>query len=95
MPKISDEQQKKAEEEMKTFEAIINSMTPYERRHPEILRFSHKNRIAKGSGKTNADINRVLRKFEQSKQMMKQMKQYSKSGKFPPGMGGFGGMGGF
>ena len=90
MPKLTDEQKQKAEEEMKTFEAIINSMTPYERKHPECLRFSHKNRIAKGTGKTNADINRVIRKFEQSKQMMKQMKQYSKSGKMPPGMGGFG-----
>ncbi len=90
MPKLTDEQKQKAEEEMKTFEAIINSMTPYERKHPECLRFSHKNRIAKGSGKTNADINRVIRKFEQSKEMMKQMKQYSKSGKLPPGMGGFG-----
>ena len=67
MPKISDEQQAQAEKEMKTFEAIIDSMTPYERKHPEILRYSHKNRIAKGSGKTNADINRVLRKYEQSK----------------------------
>ena len=90
MPKLTDEQKEKAEKEMKVFEAIINSMTPYERRHPEVLRFSHKNRIAKGSGLTNADINRVLRKFEQSKEMMKQMKQYQKSGKFPPGMGGFG-----
>ena len=95
MPSLSEEQQEKAKKEMKVFEAIINSMTPYERRHPEILRFSHKNRIAKGSGYTNADVNRVLRKFEQSKAMMKQMKQYSKSGRFPPGMGGFGGLGGF
>ncbi|MCR5348027.1 MAG: signal recognition particle protein [Bacilli bacterium] len=93
MPKITDEQQEKAKQEMKVFEAIINSMTPYERRHPEILRYSHKNRIAKGSGYTNADVNRVLRKFEQSKQMMKQMKQYQKSGRFPPG--GLGGLGGF
>ena len=93
MPKLTDEQKEKAEKEMKVFEAIINSMTPYERRHPEILRFSHKNRIAKGSGLTNADINRVLRRFEQSKEMMKQMKQYQKSGKMPPGMGGMGGFG--
>ena len=93
MPKITDEQQAQAEKEMKVFEAIVNSMTPYERRHPDILRFSHKNRIAKGSGLTNADVNRLLRKFEQSKQMMKQMKQYQKSGRIPPG--GFGGMGGF
>ncbi|MBE6126424.1 MAG: signal recognition particle protein [Erysipelotrichaceae bacterium] len=92
MPKLTDEQQEKAKEEMKVFESIINSMTPYERRHPEVLRFSHKNRIAKGSGLTNADVNRVLRKFEQSKQMMKQMKQYQKSGRIPPG--GLGGLGG-
>lgn len=88
MPKLTDEQQEKAKQEMKVFESIINSMTPYERRHPEVLRFSHKNRIAKGSGLTNADVNRVLRKFEQSKQMMKQMKQYQKSGRFPPNGGG-------
>lgn len=90
MPKLSDEQKAKAKEEMKAFEAIINSMTPYERRHPEVLKFSQKNRIAKGAGKTNADVNRVLRKYDQSKAMMKQMKQYQKSGKMPPGMGGYG-----
>ncbi len=94
MPKITDEQQEKAKKEMKVFESIIYSMTPYERRHPEILRFSHKNRIAKGCGLTNADVNRVLRRYDQSKEMMKQMKQYQKSGKMPP-RGGFGGMGGF
>ena len=90
MPSLTDEQQEKAEQEMKSFEAIINSMTPYERKHPETLKFSEKNRIAKGSGKTNADINRVIKKWEQSKEMMKQMKQYQKSGKVPPGMGGYG-----
>lgn len=88
MPKITDEQQEKAEQEMKTFEAVIQSMTPYERKHPEILRFSHKNRIAKGSGKTNADVNRVIRKYEQSKEMMKQMKNYQKAGRMPGGMKG-------
>ena len=88
MPKLSDEQKEAAEKEMRIFESIINSMTPYERKHPEVLRFSHKNRIAKGSGLTNADVNRVLRKYEQSKEMMKQMKQYQKGGKVPPGMGG-------
>ena len=89
MPKLSDEQKAAAEKEMKVFEAIINSMTPYERRHPETLRYSHKNRIAKGSGLTNADINRVIRKYEQSKEMMKQMKQYQKSGMMPKNFGGF------
>lgn len=87
MPKVTPEQQAKAEKDMKEFEAIINSMTPYERRHPECLKNSRKIRIAKGCGKTNADVNRVIKKWEQSKEMMKQFKQYQKSGK-----GRFGGM---
>ena len=89
MPKLSDEQKAAAEKEMKVFEAVVNSMTPYERRHPETLRYSHKNRIAKGSGLTNADINRVIRKYDQSKEMMKQVKQYQKSGKMPKNFGGY------
>ena len=89
MPKLSDEQKDAAEREMKVFEAVINSMTPYERKHPQVLRYSHNNRIAKGCGLTNADINRVLRKYDQSKEMMKQMKQYQKSGKMGRGFGGF------
>lgn len=84
MPKVSDEQLEAAEKEMKNFEVIINSMTPYERNHPEVLKNSRKIRIAKGSGKTSADINRVLKKYEQSKMMMKQLNQYKKSGKMPP-----------
>ena len=88
MPKLTDEQKEAAEREMKVFEAVINSMTPYERKHPQILRYSHKNRIAKGCGLTNADINRVLRKYDQSKEMMKRMKQYQKSGKMPGGFSG-------
>ena len=89
MPNITDEQQAQVDKSMKDFEAIYNSMTPYERKHPETLRYSHKNRIAKGCGKTNADINRVLRQYEKSKEQMKLLKQYQKSGKMPPG--GFGG----
>ena len=88
MPSLSQEQQDAAEKRMKDFEVIINSMTPYERKHPDCLKFSHKNRIAKGCGKTNADVNRVIKQWEKSKEMMKQMKQYQKSGKMPP-MGGF------
>ncbi len=92
-PSLSEEQQDAAEKRMKDFETIINSMTPYERKHPEVLKFSQKNRIAKGSGKTNADINRVLRQFEKTKEQMKMLQKYSKNGKMPPmggGMGGFG-----
>ena len=89
MPKISDQQLASAENQMKLFEVIINSMTPYEREHPEILKNSRKIRIAKGSGKTTADVNRVLKKYEQSKIMMKQMKNMKNGGKFPPGFNGF------
>lgn len=89
MPKVSDQQLAVAEKEMKNFEIIINSMTPYERENPDILKNSRKIRIAKGSGKTTADVNRVLKKYEQSKIMMKQMKNYKKGGKLPPGFNGF------
>ncbi len=84
-PKVSEEDSERAEKEMKTFEAVINSMTPYERKHPEVLKFSQKTRIAKGSGKTNADVNRVLKRYEASKEMMKKFKGFGKKGGF---MGG-------
>ena len=88
LPKISDEQKEKAEQEMKNFEIIINSMTKEERMHPEILKNSRKLRIAKGSGKTSYDINRVLKKYEQMKEVTKRMKDYKKNGGrgLPPGM---------
>ena len=93
MPKISEEQKLQAEKEMKNVEAVVNSMTPEERRHPEILKNSRKVRIANGCGKTNADINRVLKKYEQMKAAMKQMKKYQKSGRMQRGgLGGLGGM---
>ena len=87
MPTLTEEQKRVAEKEMKNLEVIVSSMTLEERRHPEILKNSRKVRIAKGSGKTNADINRVIKKYEQTKEMMKKMNQYKKSGKMPP-MGG-------
>ena len=52
-------------------EAIILSMAPYERRHPEVLNASRKTRIAKGSGKTVQDVNRLLKQFDQTRKMMK------------------------
>lgn len=74
MPRISDAQKAAAEQEMINFEVIMDSMTFEERAHPEILKNSRKIRIAKGCGKTSADINRMLTKYEQVKAMMKQMK---------------------
>ncbi len=89
MPKISKEQQEMAEKEMQNFEIILNSMTYEEKIHPEIIKNSRKVRIAKGCGKTAADINKVLKKYEQSKEMMKQMNRYKKSGGLPPNFRGF------
>ena len=59
--------------QMAHVEAIILSMTPYERRHPEILKASRKQRIAKGSGRSVEEVNRLINQFEQMKKMMKQM----------------------
>ena len=57
--------------DMAHVEAIILSMTPYERRHPEVLKASRKQRIAKGSGRSVEEVNRLLKQFESMKQMMK------------------------
>ena len=84
-PKISDEQFKLVEDEMKNFEVIINSMTKEERENPEILKNSRKCRIAKGSGKTKADVNRVLKKYEEMKKQTKLLKEMKKGGRFPSG----------
>lgn len=55
----------------KGIEAIILSMTPKERQHPEILNQSRKNRIAKGSGTTIQEVNRLVKQFDQTRKMMK------------------------
>ena len=77
-----------AEKEMKKVEAIIQSMTKEERKKPEILKASRKQRIAKGSGTEVADINRLLKQFEQMKAMMK-MFSGGKMPSFPSFPGGF------
>ena len=60
--------------DMAHIEAIILSMTPYERKHPEILKASRKIRISKGCGRSVEEVNKLLKQFEQMKTMMKQMK---------------------
>ena len=60
--------------DMLHIEAIILSMTPYERKHPEVLKASRKQRIAKGSGRSVEEVNRLLKQFEQMKVLMKQFK---------------------
>jgi signal recognition particle subunit SRP54 len=75
------------DKEFKRLEAIINSMTPGERRHPDIIKGSRKRRIAAGSGTQVQDVNRMLKQFDQMQRMMKQM---SKGGmaKMLRGLGG-------
>jgi signal recognition particle subunit SRP54 len=69
----------------KQTEAIIGSMTPLEREKPEILNARRRERIAKGSGTTMADVNRLIKQFEDMRKMMKM----ATSGKLkmPKGMG--------
>ncbi len=61
------------DKELKRLEAIINSMTPHERRFPDMIRGSRKRRIATGSGTQVQDVNRLLKQFVQMQKMMKKM----------------------
>src|SRR5947207_1939269 len=71
------------------FEAIICSMTPGERRNPEVINGSRRQRIARGSGSSVQDVNRLLKQFAQLKKMMKQFKSMEgRLGKLK-GLGGF------
>lgn len=74
-------------------EAIILSMTPYERSHPDSLNASRKRRIAAGCGQKVEDVNRLLNQFRQTQKLMKQFGGKGKRKmKLPPNMGGFPGM---
>lgn len=80
----------KAEKDLKHMEAMICSMTPKERRNPQILNARRRQRIAKGSGTTVAKLNNMLKEFAQMQKMMKQMgkfqKMFAKMGGGMPGM---------
>ena len=60
-----------SDDAFKNIEAIIGSMTPYERRHPSVLNGSRKMRIAAGSGNTIQEVNRLIKQFEDTRKMMK------------------------
>ena len=66
---------KAAEKSIKTTEAILSSMTPYERRHPDVLNASRKRRIAAGAGVDVPAVNRLLKQFRDSQKMMKMVKK--------------------
>ena len=67
----------------KGIEAIIKSMTPFERSNPDSLTPSRKTRIAKGSGKDINEVNAFMKQFEQMKQMMKNMNNMPMGGRMP------------
>ena len=73
----------KASEEMKRQKAIIQSMTKEEREDPSILRASRKNRIAKGSGTTVQEVNKLVNTYEKMKTLFRQMSSMQKSGRMP------------
>ncbi len=74
--------------QLKRIEAIIDSMTPGERRHPELIKASRRRRIAGGSGTSTADVNRLLKQFGEMQRLMKQLG----GGRMPKLGGGFGGL---
>lgn len=82
-----------AEKQIKRSIAIINSMTPQERKFPDLLKASRKRRVAAGAGLEVQEVNKLLRQFEQARDMMKKMAgggmmkmMRSLSGRMPPGM---------
>ena len=91
------------DDQLKPIEAIIRSMTPLERRKPEIINGSRRTRIATGSGTTVNDVNRLVKQFSEMQKMMKRMgamaggrpgKKGKKGKPGKPGRGGFPGLGG-
>ncbi len=73
MGKLMDQGFDVDDSQLKYFEAIIYSMTPYERRNPKLINGSRRRRIAAGSGTSVQEVNRTLKEFEQSKKMIKRM----------------------
>jgi len=81
------------DKEFKRMEAIINSMTPKERRHPDLIKGGRKRRIAMGSGTQVQDVNRLLKQFDQMQRMMKKFSSgglgklmRGLKGRLPPGL---------
>ena len=73
------------EKQMARTQAIIRAMTPQERRRPDILNASRRKRIARGSGTSIQEVNRLLNQYEASRKMMKQLTNMGKGGRFKKG----------
>lgn len=94
MANVSDKVKNQVNDsEFLRMEAMINSMTPKERRRPDMIKGSRKRRITQGSGTTVQDLNRLLKQFKQMQKMMKKMKG-GKMARMMRGMGGMAGGGG-
>ncbi len=79
---LDDSQTEEAEKKMARMEAMIYSMTPQERRDPDLLNPSRKHRIARGAGVDISEVNRMVKQFNEMKKMMKMMGKGGKKGKF-------------
>lgn len=76
----------------KSIEAVINSMTPYEREHPEVIKGTRVKRIASGSGTPITEVSKILKQFDQMRQMMRQMSGMKNPAALMRGMQGLKGM---
>ena len=75
-----------SDDSFKGIEAMINSMTPFERANPDEISQSRRKRIAKGAGKDISEVNAFMKQFEQMRDMMKNMNKMGMFGKMMPGM---------
>ena len=82
MGKMNDDQTAQAEKNMARMEAMIYSMTPEERRNPDLLNPSRKHRIARGAGVDISEVNRMVKQFGEMKKMMKMVGKSGRKGKF-------------
>jgi len=76
-----------SDDAFKGIEAMIDSMTPAERRNPDIITPARRKRIATGAGKDISEMNAFMKQFEQMRNMMKQMNKFKGMGMGMPGMG--------
>ncbi len=82
--KISQEQTDQAQEKVEVFSYLISSMTPKERRNPKLIKHPKRaTRIVKGSGRTQKELNELIRQFEKSQKQMKAIAKAVKSGQLP------------
>jgi signal recognition particle subunit SRP54 len=75
-----------SDDDYKQIESIIQSMTPYERQHPNRIEFGRRKRIARGAGRNPGDVGHLLKQFEEMQRMMKQFGKMAKKGKMPKGL---------